>query len=428
MPELELVHVFGDAARGLLPSDLYDRFGPTLEVLRRSLLAEASREGHPLFHLPPDGETVLEVRSAARSLRREAEILVVAGIGGSSLGAKVLCGAAADSRVRFLEGVDPEVLQSSMANIPWDRAALNIVSKSGNTLETLVNAGLCLEALKQAHPEHWRQRVVVTASPGDGRLQQWAAREKIHTLTIAPPVGGRFSVLTPVGLLPATFEGMDPTALVAGAKAGADKSLLTSGKGNPALTIAMLLFGFFSAGKSEVALWGYGSRCHLLARWIRQLWGESLGRRIGSADMERRIGPTPLACRGSEDQHSLLQLFMEGPQNRWILFLTSEGQGPNLPTEVREFAGVPDRVSAVETVQRALWSGTRRALQEAGVPIAHYDLGVPTTSALGESFYVFQAATMYAAKLFEVDPFGQPGVEAGKRYTRDFLSGVTESQ
>jgi glucose-6-phosphate isomerase len=419
MPELFLDHLLSGPSAPLAP-DLFRRMAPALEGLRYALLAQAKDATHPFHHLPPPPEAAHAVRSQAKALRREAEVLVVVGIGGSSLGPKVLCSRPGSS-VRFLEGVDPETLAGRLGAIPWSRAALNIVSKSGGTMETLTNAALALEHLRRAVPDRWRHRVVVTASPGEGRLQRWALEEGIPVLEIPPAVGGRYSVLTPVGLLPAAFDGVDPTALVAGARAGADKSLLMQGASNPALSLALALFALYSKGKFEVDLWGYGERCKLLALWIQQLWGESLGRRLGEGPDAPRVGATPLACSGSEDQHSLLQLFVDGPAHRWVLLLTGDAAGPALSHEAKALAGLPEAVHNVGQVQRGLWRGTSRALVEAGVPLAHYDLGAPDAHALGEAFFVFMAATIYAAALFEIDPFGQPGVEAGKRFTREFL-------
>jgi len=421
MPTLHIDQLFGGTGDGFLPDDLFDRFGPTLEALRVALLAEASEDGHAFFHIPPHGKTVVEVRAAARNLRRIADELVVVGIGGSALGAKVLASLPEGGRLHFMEGLDPATVEARLAEIPWERAALNFVSKSGNTVETLVNAGFCIEALRRANPRDWRDRIVITCSEGDGRLQRWGEEHAMAPLLIPEPVGGRYSVLSAVGLLPAAFAGTDPTAVVAGAKAGADKCLLLSGRENPALSLAISLFSFFQAGKGEVALWGYGETCWRLARWIQQLWGESLGRCVGEGEAAHRVGATPLACRGSEDQHSLLQLFMDGPRRRWVLFLTADGRGPALSPFVRELAGLPDRTRHLGEIQGAFSAGTRRALAEQGVPAASYDLGSPNAAALGEAFYVFEAATLYAAKLFEIDPFGQPGVEAGKRYAREIL-------
>ena len=418
MAELDLSYLFeGDPPH--VDRDLFKRFAPTLEGLRHALLALSKGEGHPFKHLPPGREVESQVRAHARALRREAEILVVAGIGGSSLGAKALC-ARPGGRVRFLEGLDPVTLAGRLAEVPWEKAALNIVSKSGETLETLVNGGLALEALRKAVPERWRHRVVLTTSPGQGRLQQWALHEGIATLEIPAHVGGRYSALTPVGLLPAAFDGVDPSALLSGARVGADKALLLQGAANPALSLALILATFYSAGKTEVDLWGYGERCTLFAQWAQQLLAESLGRRIEHGT-ERRIGPTPLVCRGSEDQHSLLQLFVEGPKNRWVLLITSAAAGPSLGPSVRDFAGLSERVHNVGAVQSALWHGTLKGLKEAGVPVVHYQLGPADAGSLGEAFFVFQALTLYAAALFEVDPFGEPGVEAGKRHTREYL-------
>lgn len=423
MPELHLSSLFETTAPNLTPG-LFDRMDSAMEGLRHAVLALAKAPGHPFHHMPPPPQAVQAVRAQAKALRKEAKTLVVVGIGGSSLGPKVLC-SHPGSAVKFLEGVDPEMLSGRLAEVPWDRAALNIVSKSGGTLETLTNAALALEQLKRAAPDRWRHRVVVTASPGEGRLQQWALEEGIPILDIPAGVGGRYSVLTAVGLLPAAFDGIDPAAIVAGARAGADKALLLQGAANPALSLALVLFSLYSQGKLEVDLWGYGQRCHLLARWLQQLWGESLGRRLGEGPAAPRVGPTPLACLGSEDQHSLLQLFVDGPPHRWVLLFTADSGGPALSPAARAFAGLPERALNAGAVQRALWRGTERALVEARVPTARYHLGAPDAAALGEAFFVFMAATLYAAALFEVDPFGQPGVEAGKRLTRAFLQSGT---
>lgn len=421
MPELDVTGVFEADPPHVAP-ELFRTMGPVLEGLRHALLAQARDPSHALHHLPPSDAVVAAVRHQAKALRREAEVLVVVGIGGSSLGARVLC-SRPGSTVLFLEGVDPLTLGGRLARIPWERAALNIVSKSGGTLETLCNAALALEALRKAAPDRWRHRVVVTASPGEGRLQRWALEERVPLLEIPQAVGGRFSALTPVGLLPAAFDGVDPSALLAGARSGADRSLLLQARANPALTLALLLFALYRSGRREVDLWGYGERCALLARWLQQLWGESLGRRLGDGPGALRVGPTPVACRGSEDQHSLLQLFVDGPPTRWVLMVTADGGGPAFSAEARRFAGLPAQARDAGAVQKALWSGTERALRESAVPVARYHLGQPDAAGLGEAFFVLQAATLYTAALFEVDPFGQPGVEAGKRFTRALLEG-----
>ncbi|MEW5764872.1 MAG: hypothetical protein ACOYXN_09930 [Acidobacteriota bacterium] len=421
MPELDLGGILQGPAPHLAP-DLFDRMGPTLEGLRQTVLALTRHEEHPFRHTPGDAALEASVRHQARLLRREAEVLVVAGIGGSSLGARVLC-AGPRSRVRFLEGLDPSSLSARLQAVPWDRASLCVVSKSGGTLETLVNAALALEALRKACPQRWRQRTVLVASPGSGPLHRWAEAEGIPRLDIPSPVGGRYSVLTPVGLLPAAFDGVDPSAVLSGARLGADKALLLTGSRNPALALALLLVQFYAQGLKEVDLWGYGERPYLFARWIQQLWGESLGRKVGGED-GHRIGPTPLACLGSEDQHSLLQLFSDGPRTRWLLVFSEDSPGPPLSAEARAFAGLPPAAANVGAVQRALCEGTARALCEAGVPVARYGLGGADAASLGEAFFVFMAATVYAAALFEVDPFGQPGVEAGKRRTREILGAV----
>lgn len=419
MPELILSTLFENGRQHLDP-DLFSRSEATLEGLRRGLMALSRLESHPFSHLPPSRKVVAGVNREVRDLKREGvERIVVAGIGGSSLGGRVLC-EKPGSRVTFLEGIDPEDRAAVLASIDWKRTALNIISKSGGTLETLVNASLAIAELKRALPTEWRKRVLLTTSPGNGRLHQWAAGEGVKTIELPAAVGGRFSVLTPVGLLPAAFDGLDPAAIVLGAKRGADKSLLFKGPENPALALALILVTFFSSGLGEVDLWGYGGRPYLFARWVQQLWGESLGRRIGESS-SHRVGVTPMACAGSADQHSLLQLFVDGPPNRWVLFLTQDSAGIKLSDDDRAFAGLTKEVENTGMIQEALWRGTARALDESGTPVARYHLGNADEEATGEAFFVFQAATVYAAGLMEIDPFGQPGVEAGKRFTRQLL-------
>lgn len=399
---------------------LFTKRQEELEALRHGLIAGAEDPSHLLGNIPPPGSEVEKSRALVRELRREVRTLVVCGIGGSSLGGRVLCSGSPD--VVFLQGTDPRTVSRVLKSVDWGRAALNIISKSGGTLETLVNAGLCLEWIRKAHPEIWRHRVVVTASQGEGRLQTWARAEGVPVLHLPDAVGGRYSVLTQVGLLPAAFAGLDPVALAEGARAGADSALLRSGRENPAMALALALVELFQQGRTEVDLWGYGEQCHLFALWVQQLWGESLGRRIVTPSGEvRHTGTTPLACRGSEDQHSLLQLFTDGPPNRWVLFFTASEPGAALSREVREFAGLSAKVNQLGLVQQALWEGTALGLKEAGVPVARFDFGAGDARALGEAFYIFQAATLYAAGLLGIDPFGQPGVETGKRHTRDLL-------
>lgn len=358
-----------------------------------------------------------ESSRCAAELRSESDLLVSVGVGGSALGGKALCKVAPSVPVRFLEGTDPVALSAALTEIPWERTSLNIVSKSGGTLEALTNGALCLEALRRACPGTWKHKVAVTVSPGPGRLQGWARSEGVRILDIPPSVGGRFSVFTPVGLLPAAFAGLDVGAVVEGAAAGIAGSLGAPGTENAALALGLTLAEALGGGLEEVDIWGYGGTPHSVALWLQQIWAESLGRKTETG----RVGVTPLACRGSEDQHSLLQLFTQGPRRRWILFLTGEGDGPEISPWAREFAGLPAGVTRLGQVQEALWKGTSETLRHAGVPSCRYHLGAAREREVGEALAVFIASTLWAAGLLGVDPFGQPGVEFGKRRTRSLL-------
>jgi glucose-6-phosphate isomerase len=218
-------------------------------------------------------------------------------------------------------------------------------------------------------------------------------------------------------MLPSAFAGLDLEALRRGASEGVAASLAEAGASNPARELGVALAGGFRAGLSVVDIWAYGELCHALGLWLQQLWAESLGRRTEAG----RVGPTPLVCRGSEDQHSLLQLAADGPPIRWALFLTADGRGPSLSAQVRAFAGLPPGAHDLGVVQEALWRGTLRSLGEAGVPTLRLHLGDAGEEALGEAMATLVLSTLWAAALLGVDPFGQPGVESGKRHTLAWL-------
>ncbi|HEX5634312.1 MAG TPA: hypothetical protein VFX50_13825, partial [Gemmatimonadales bacterium] len=264
--------------------------------------------------------------------------------------------------------------------------------------------------------------LVFTTDPARGALREIAAREGIATLDVPPDVGGRFSVLSPVGLLPAALVGIDIAALIAGAQRAIARAEEPSLRRNPAALYAGLHWAADAGLGARVhALMPYSDRLKDFAEWYRQLWAESLGKRVDRRGAEVFAGPTPVAAVGATDQHSQVQLFMEGPHDKVITLVRLGRHGEedvripgraDLPADVAYLAG-----HTLGELLNAECDATAGALARMGR--MHCTLQVPelTEEAMGELLMFFQLATGYAGVWYGVNPFDQPGVELGKRLT-----------
>lgn len=415
-------------------------------------LADAFRSAHAevekrresgemgFFALPEAREAAAAVQDVADGFGQWFENVVVLGIGGSALGTitirdallgpswNELDGEARDHypRLYVLDNVDPRTVAGLLERLDVGRTLFNVVSKSGSTAETmsqyLVVEGLLREALGE---EAARGHFLFTTDPREGTLRTIAEEEGIPALEVPPNVGGRFSVLSPVGLLPAAVVGVDIDELLAGAEAMARRCLKPELKKNPAGLLATLLHDADTRRGAPIhALMPYSDRLRSFAAWFQQLWAESLGK---ARDREGRLvnaGPTPIAALGATDQHSLLQLFMEGPRDKVVLFMgIAEVDDPVQIPPIREehpslsYLGGHTLAELLETERRA----TMEALRQEGRPNLSIDVQRLHARALGELFMLFEVATVYAGALYGIDPLDQPGVELGKRLTYGLL-------
>lgn len=439
------------ADRGIDPGrlspggDLAEHFAGALDVFQ-----ERERAGELGFvALPADDGARKAVQEVADSFAQWFEDLVVVGIGGSSLGGRALADALLGThwneisaedrehypRLHFLENADPESVASLLRRIDPRRTLFNIVSKSGSTAETMA-LFLVLEEVVEAAvgAEKARGHFLFTTDPEEGVLRRLARERGIPALAIPPAVGGRFSVLSPVGLLPAAVVGVELEAFLGGAADMLQRCRNPSLIENPAGILSTLLHAHdLELGQSIHVLMPYGDRLRSLALWFQQIWAESLGkarRTDGSpAGPTAGTGPTPLAALGAVDQHSLLQLFMEGPRDKVVLFLRVREPAASVPIPSRHpgepalsYLGGHTLEALLEAERRA----TAEALRAAGRPSALLEVERMDARALGGIFMLFQVATVYAAALYDVNPLDQPGVEAGKRFAYGLLgrSGV----
>jgi glucose-6-phosphate isomerase len=386
--------------------------------------------------LPGDEAMRRGVQEVADSFGQWFETLVVVGIGGSSLGARAVTDALLgphwneDSdedrehypRIHFMENPDPGSVSDLLARVDPRRTLFNIVSKSGSTAETMAQLLVVEDFLRERlEEEQIRGHFLFTTDPETGVLRRMAELRGIPTLAVPPAVGGRFSVLSPVGLLPAAVTGVDTAGLLRGAaemESLCRSPVLTE---NPAGLLATLLHAAdVEEGRRIHVLMPYHDRLRSLALWFQQLWGESLGKARGVDGAPNETGPTPLPALGAVDQHSLLQLFMEGPADKVILFLRVGGR--EVPVEIPSLHAEEPALSylgghTLDGLLEAERRATAEALRRVGRPSALVDVERLDARTLGGLLMLFQMATVFAGALYGVDPLDQPGVEAGKALT-----------
>ena len=367
----------------------------------------------------------------AVALRQLGDCLLVLGIGGSALGARALrdafsareaparTGEGPPARVEVLDTLDPASVRLMLARLDPSRTVVAAISKSGGTLETVSLTKVVQQWLAAARPDDWTERFTFVTDPEHGAFRALAGPVGVATLSVPSDVGGRFSVLTAVGMLPAAFLGLDTSALLAGARSAGG---IEDPQGDLAWTYACLHDAWWQAGGRVSALMSYHEGLASFGAWYQQLWAESLGKRRSDGV---ELGWTPLSLRGPADQHSLLQLFQQGPPDKLLTSLRVRERSDELriPAGPSALSGLsPDLNNlSLGEILRAEEAGTVAALVEDGRPVVDLSVERLDETSLGALFGFFMRAVAYAGLLWEVDPFDQPGVEAGKRYASAML-------
>jgi glucose-6-phosphate isomerase len=388
--------------------------------------------------LPTDAALHWQSTNFASRARGNFDDVVVLGIGGSALGPIALRTAllapawnsrtngerGGRPRLHVLDNVDPHTISALLGRLSLGRALFVVTSKSGGTAETMAQYLIVRERLAQAKLDA-KSHVVFVTDPAKGALRGIANAEGIPALEIPAAVGGRFSVLTPVGILPAALVGIDTVQLLAGARDIAERSA-TSGDRltqNPAGVFAALQYlADTKLGRHIHVLMPYSDPLRDLADWFVQLWAESLGKHRAAGDAG--VGPTPFGALGATDQHSKVQLFMEGPPDKTVTFISVREVGadltiPKLHSDVKElgYLGGHQLGELLSIEQRA----TAGALARRGRPNMTIHVDRVDAWHLGALFMLLEIATIYAGELYGVNPLDQPGVELGKQFTYAML-------
>lgn len=385
--------------------------------------------------LPEDRATARACMDYARDLDPAIDTVVVLGIGGSSLGPRALYSALAQPfdqlasrspgmprRLFFPDNIDPVTFGALLDRLPLERTLWNVVTKSGGTAETAAQFLVVAERLeKQLGADRARRHLVATTDPAKGALRATAKQRGYAAFDVPPSVGGRFSVLSPVGLLPAALAGLDVAGLLDGAARMRDRALVPDLATNPALLLATLLHHHHIVrGRPMVVMMSYVDGLYDTADWFRQLWAESLGKEKSTDGRTVNVGPTPIAARGATDQHSQLQLYAEGPDDKAYLFLGVADRGREitipggaLAESQGEYAYLAGH--GMGELLDAELLGTTSSLIRRKRPVGRLTLARQSADALGELLMLLEAATALAGPLYGVDPFDQPGVEEAKR-------------
>ena len=432
------------AAHGITPGELKQVETPVLRA-HRALQDDRAQGRHGFYDLYKDQAGLNAVKKAARGFSKVGyENLVVLGIGGSALGIKTLATAlkppyynlltrkAREGRPRLfvMDNIDPDSFGGMLGLCPHDKTLYNVISKSGATAETVSQLLIVVEELERTlGGTAMRDHLVVTTGPREKGgaltpLQHVKKEYRLQGFRVPSTVGGRFSVFSPVGMFPAAVLGMDINALAAGCGAMDRRTSKASLRENPAyLRAAVHYLAWSKKGKSLAVMMPYSDRLRDVAEWYRQLWAESLGKK---ESLDRRnkalyAGQTPVRALGVTDQHSQLQLYLEGPNDKLITLV-----------EERKFSRqvkIPDALPGLggleylegRTLNRLMASerkATADALRESNRPVVR--IGVPWVDAhtMGQLLYMLQVETAMAGRLFNVDAFDQPAVEAIKVFTR----------
>ncbi len=387
-------------------------------------LAQRLRNDPPPFLALPFAGVEGDLGGRARKITDRFRRTVVLGMGGSSLGGEMLIDVLADRPARhplvFCDNVDPDTLALQTANDVDDTHFL-VISKAGNTAETLAQF-LSLLPLLEANGATRRlaEQVTFVSENPHGALTQLAKHLGLEVLP-HPPVGGRFSVLSVVGLLPAAIAGVDIEGVLAGARAMAERCREADIERNPALFNAAAQYLHGQRGRTLSVHWAYSDRLYPATQWLRQLWGESLGKRDTAG---RPQGLTPIPARGVTDQHSQLQLYLDGPDDKQFTFFID-------PALRRRGRRVPERFTALPAIAplaghttgellHAEFEATRETLARHGRPHRVIALS-PKPEALGELIVLLETETAAAAALLGVNAYDQPAVEEGKKLAREYL-------
>jgi len=396
------------------------------------LMARKSTGELGFMSLPYQTIVVEDVKGGAHRLQKRFTSFVVIGIGGSALGNRALHSALTPPfynelpasvrkgglKLYIPDNIDPSLFHWLLKTVDIKKTVFNVITKSGDTAETMANFLIVRKALIETVGEKkYHEHIVVTTDPEKGLLRRLAVSEGFRSYPIPQNVGGRYSVLSPVGLLSTAVTNIDIEELLAGAAYMDELCTSDDILKNPAILNATIHYLMYQKGKHISVMLPYASALYDTADWYRQLWAESLGKRYSRKQQEVFIGPTPIKALGATDQHSQIQLYIEGTFDKIITFIAVE----KFPDTVTMHCPYLNEIAVnylnqitlnelLETERKA----TEWALTQNNRPNCTIILPEINPFTMGQLLYMLEMQTAYAGELFDVNAFNQPGVEGGK--------------
>ncbi|MHA1107482.1 MAG: glucose-6-phosphate isomerase [Alphaproteobacteria bacterium] len=404
----------------ILYERMLDRTRPALEGLRKAH-ADGSM---PLLRLPEARDDLKALEPVAKRFRDSFDHVVVLGTGGSSLGGKTLCALAgpepAAPELHFMDNIDPHSFDALLGALDLARTGFLVISKSGSTAETLSQFLVCYDAVNKAAggADVGAQFTAIT-EPGDNVLRRLATKFGMEVLDHDPGIGGRYSALSLVGLLPAMIAGLDAVKVREGAQAvlGVLLRAHTPDESEPVVGAAIAVTLQRENKIGATVLMPYVDRLADFGLWYRQLWAESLGK--GGK------GTTPIRALGTVDQHSQLQLYLDGPRDKMftLIMLGVRAAGGTVDAALADDEALAYLSGkTMGDLMEAEQAATARTLSDSGRPTRIFRLTALDERTLGGLMMHFMLETIVAAFLMGVDPFDQPAVEKGKVLAREYLA------
>lgn len=375
------------------------------------------REAAPIFSLPTRTDDLTEIEAIARDIAEHYSTLVVVGMGGSSLSGEVLAHLRKVGGValRFVDNIDPHSLALLVASLPWASTAFLVISKSGKTVETHAQLAVFLRETKKRLPASYGKHFTIITIPNQNPMHRLAVEHGMRLVAHDVNLGGRFSILSAVGLIPAAAVGVDIRALRAGAAITLAENF--GDKLAAAGEAAALNMTLFEKNLPMQVLLHYCDRLTGLALWHRQCWAESLGK-AGQ-------GTTPIPSRGATDQHSQMQLYLEGPCDKYFTALVVDmaGQGAAI-----DFDGADAELAYLNghtlgDLAMAEQRATHATLIKAGRPLRSLTCPVLDETTLGALLMHFSLEIGFTAELMGINAYDQPAVETGKQLALEYLRG-----
>ncbi|HRK35024.1 MAG TPA: glucose-6-phosphate isomerase [Candidatus Hydrogenedentes bacterium] len=400
------------------------------------------------WSLHDDKKTLADVEETASELLKKGfENLVILGIGGSALGTTALVTALRSKfynllsrrargnhpRIFVVDNIDPDTFKKVMKLCPPQKTLYNVISKSGNTAETMSQLMIAVEAIEKKFGKGGvKDHVVVTSNPrGQGAskslLHPVADEYGLKSFDMPLNVGGRFSVFSTVGLFPAAMLGMDLDAMFEGCAAMDARCAKADLRENPAyLRAAIQYLADTRKGKVMSVMMPYSDALRDVADWYCQLWAESLGKRTSLNGEEVFTGQTPIKALGATDQHSQIQLYREGPNNKIInvLEVGRFDSSLKIPDTLKSLTDLNYlRGKTMNKLMAAELQGTVDALKLSKRPVSRITLPRVNEHTVAQLLYMLEAETAMAGRLYNVNTFDQPGVEEGKTIARELMGG-----